>query len=70
MLIRYRYRYILYRRYFFSIGIGIADTFEVDIGIDYQRYFLRVSLTTLATTRRGKLRWMCVAGRIGRATES
>jgi hypothetical protein len=35
----------------FRIGIGIADTFEDSIGIDYRPYFSRVSLTSLQGSR-------------------
>ena len=31
-----------------GIGIGIGDTFEADIGIEYRRYFYKVSLTSMA----------------------
>jgi len=31
----------------FSIDIGIDDTFAVGIDIEYRRYFLEVSITTL-----------------------
>jgi len=29
------------------VGIGIDDTFEASIGIEYRQYFWKVSLTTL-----------------------
>ena len=34
-----------------TIGIGIGDTFEDDIGIEYRRY--KVSLTSLAANAAG-----------------